>query len=161
MPDYTIKIRRQNRRSLMMRPVPGGFEVFIPRWMKKNSPQVRAFIEEGMAKIGDAPPVPPERTSREQILGMVETWAARIGVQPGRVTLREMERKWGSCSSRTNVTLNSRLCWLPPQLAEYVVVHELVHLREFNHGKGFKALMTQHLPDWREREEALKNVRFR
>jgi predicted metal-dependent hydrolase len=66
-----------------------------------------------------------------------------------------MQRKWGSCSSRDNITLNSSLTWLPPDLAEYVILHELVHLRVFNHGKEFKALMSQHMPDWKTREKAL------
>jgi predicted metal-dependent hydrolase len=66
-----------------------------------------------------------------------------------------MQRKWGSCSSKDNITLNSALLGLPPHLAEYVIVHELVHLRVFNHGKEFKALMREHLPDYREREREL------
>jgi hypothetical protein len=66
-----------------------------------------------------------------------------------------MQRKWGSCSSRDNITLNASLTGIPPHLAEYVILHELVHLRVFNHGKDFKALMRQHMPDFREREREL------
>jgi predicted metal-dependent hydrolase len=47
---------------------------------------------------------------------------------------------------------------VPRALAEYVVLHELAHLLVFNHGKEFKALMTAHMPDWRERERALDNI---
>jgi predicted metal-dependent hydrolase len=159
---YAITVRRQHRSSLMMRAVPGGVEVFIPRWMKEDSPKVRAFIQAGLQKIGDSvPPVPAQQTSRAQILAMVDEWAAKVGVRPGRVTFREMNRKWGSCSSRENITLNTRLTWLPARLAEYVVLHELVHLKEFNHGKGFKAIMSAHMPDWTERERELDQVNFR
>jgi predicted metal-dependent hydrolase len=160
--NLTITVRRQHRSSLMMRTVPGGIEVFIPRWMKENNPKVQAFIQSGLEKIGDSvPPIPVEQTSRAQIEVMVEEWAGRVGVQPGRIQFRTMARKWGSCSSRDNITLNTRLCWLPPRLAEYVVLHELVHLRVFNHGKEFKAVMSAHMPDWREREEELDKVVFR
>ncbi|MBL8156974.1 MAG: M48 family metallopeptidase, partial [Anaerolineae bacterium] len=101
--QYNIRIRRQQRVSLMMRPVPGGFEVYIPRWMKPAHPQVSAFVWEGVQKFGgQAPPLPPEQTSRDQIVKMVAQWAQRMGVQPKRVTFREMRRKWGSCSSREN-----------------------------------------------------------
>jgi predicted metal-dependent hydrolase len=76
-------------------------------------------------------------------------------VDPGKISFRAMQRKWGSCSSRDNITLNSSLTWLPPHLAEYVILHELVHLRVFNHGKEFKAMMQQHMADWKAREKEL------
>ncbi len=145
----------------MIRAVPGGYEVYIPRWLRKDNPKVRMFIQSGIEKLGRPHiPIPVERTSRETISKMVTEWAARIGVQPERIQFREMTRKWGSCSSVKNVTLNTRLCWLPFRLAEYVVCHELVHLREFNHGKTFKALMSAHMPDWQEREEELDRINW-
>ncbi|MCB9450309.1 MAG: M48 family metallopeptidase [Anaerolineaceae bacterium] len=91
---------------------------------------------------------------------MVDEWSVRIGVQPKRVQFRTMTRKWGSCSSKNNVTLNQRLTWLPPRLAEYIVCHELVHLRELNHGPQFKALMTTYMPDWKSREQELRALKF-
>lgn len=161
MPDYTITVRRQHRRTMMMRAVPGGYEVFIPTWLGKNNATVRAFIQAGIQKLGDqVRPIPAEQTSRDHILNMVHQWAARIGVEAKRVQFREMSRKWGSCSSGQSITLSSRLCWLPPHLAEYVVCHELAHLKVFNHGKEFKALMTQHMPDWREREKELDAIHW-
>lgn len=158
---HTVTIRRQHRASMMMRLIPGGIEVFIPRWMKEDSPKVRTFIQSGLEKLGGAvPPVPTEQTSRKQIEAMVGVWAQRVGVQPGRIQFRAMSRKWGSCSSRDNITLNSRLTWLSPHLAEYVVLHELVHLKVFNHGKDFKAMMSAHMADWVEREKELDAVSF-
>lgn len=151
-----IKIRHQNRRSLMMRATRSGVEVFVPLWIKKDSREVRRFIEEGLKKLAHKiPETPPEQTSPAEIRAMVAEWAAKMGLQPGRVTLRPMQRKWGSCSSRENITLNTALTWLPRPLAEYVVVHELVHLRVFNHGPAFKQMMSDYLPDWHEREREL------
>ena len=83
-----------------------------------------------------------------------------MGLQPKRISFRDMTRKWGSCSSRENITLSTRLTWVAPHLAEYVVVHELVHLRVFNHGKDFKTMMSQFMPDWQAREKELNAVRF-
>lgn len=160
-PDLNITIRRQHRRSLMMRPVPGGFEVYIPRWMRPDNPKVTEFIQSGLQKLGtEPPPIPVEQTSREKIIQMVSEWAEKMGLQPKRVSFRSMTRKWGSCSSRDNITLSTRLTWVAPHLAEYVVVHELVHLRVFNHGKDFKAMMSQYMPDWQAREKELNAVRF-
>jgi predicted metal-dependent hydrolase len=149
MADPNIRVLHQRRASLMMRATRTGIEVYVPLWLPKDSRAVRAFIAEGLKQLADkVPPTPPEQTSPAALRALVDTWAARIGVQPGRVTLRAMQRKWGSCSQRGHITLNTALCWLPPHLAEYVVVHELAHLRVFNHGKDFKALLRQHLPDW-------------
>jgi YgjP-like, metallopeptidase domain len=146
---------------MMIRAVPGGFEVFIPRWMRKDNPKVRAFIQSGIEQLGgQIIPVPASQTSRAEILRMVKRWAARMDVQPKRIQFRDMTRKWGSCSSVENITLNTRLTWLPARLVEYVVVHELVHLRVFNHGKEFKAMMSQYMPDWHEREQELDAINF-
>lgn len=95
-PDLNITIRRQHRRSLMMRPIPGGFEVYIPRWMRPDNPNVTTFIASALEKFGNqAPPIPPVLTSREQIITMVNTWADHMGLQPKRISFRDMTRKWG------------------------------------------------------------------
>lgn len=152
-----VRVHRQRRRSLVMKRTPVGLVVFIPMWLREDSPQVRSFIEEGMRKLGK-PPAAAEQTSQKQLRALVRQWAKRLGVEPGRVQFRDMYQKWGSCSSRGNITLNSALCNLPPALAEYVILHELVHLRVFNHGKDFHALMALHMPDYAEREHALDAV---
>ena len=92
----------------------------------------------------------------DDLLAMVAAWGVRIGVQPKRVRMRTMYSRWGSCSSKGNINLNRALCYLPPRLAEYVVCHELVHLRVFNHSKAFKEMMSQYMPDWKTRERELK-----
>ena len=90
----TVTIRRQHRASLMMRVVPGGVEVYIPRYLKPTNAKVQQFIEQGLVKLGEKiPPVPTEQTSRVQIEEMVRVWAGRLGVEPGRITFRDMRRK--------------------------------------------------------------------
>ncbi len=152
-----IRIHRQKRRSMVMKRTPVGLVVFIPRWLKPESPQVRKFIAEGIAKLG-IPATTTEQTSPDELRALLKAWAERIGVQPGRVQVRDMYQKWGSCSSKGSITLNSALCRVPRELAEYVVLHELVHLRVFNHGKEFKALMSTYMPDWTERDKALDDI---
>jgi predicted metal-dependent hydrolase len=66
--------------------------------------------------------------------------------------LRMMRRRWGSCTSRHVITLNTRLIELPLDCIDYVIVHELCHLWELNHSKAFYTLLEKILPDWRERE---------
>src|SRR5690554_5936291 len=73
-----------------------------------------------------------------------------------RSRVKKMRTRWGSLSQRGYINLNLALIQLPEALMELVVVHELCHLKHFDHGVGFKQLMTQCLPDWRERERALQ-----
>ena len=72
--------------------------------------------------------------------------------------VRAMRSRWGSCSNRGNVNLNLWLIKLPVDCIDYVVVHELCHLREFHHGPAFYALMDQVLPDWRETRARLREL---
>ncbi len=152
-----IRIHRQNRRTLVMKRTPVGLVVFIPRWLKPGDSQVKRFIADGVAKLGLPAPT-SQQTSPADLRALLSAWVQRLDVQPGRVQFRAMYRKWGSCSSKGNITLNTALCDVPPDLAEYVILHELVHLRVFNHGKAFKALMSAHMPDWREREQRLDAI---
>jgi len=69
---------------------------------------------------------------------------------PAQVTIRDMRTRWGSCSGQGRVSLNAKLIQLELALIDYVVVHELCHLRELNHGRGFYALMDAALPHWQK-----------
>ena len=88
--------------------------------------------------------------SREVILRRVTHWAAKLRVQPRLVRVQRMTRKWGSCSTSGVVTLATDLAEQRPQFVDFVIAHELLHLRVPNHGKMFKALMTLHVPQWRQ-----------
>jgi predicted metal-dependent hydrolase len=158
-----IEIRQQRRKSLVMRVTPaGGVVVLIPRWMKPNHPQVKSFIAEGMSKVNGFLPAetPIQHHDAESIRQLVDEWAAQIGVKPARVQMRTMYRKWGSCSSRGSITLNTALYWLPRHLVEYVVVHELVHLRILDHSPAFWVLLEQYQPDREALERELDTYRI-
>lgn len=83
---------------------------------------------------------------------------ARLAVPMPSLRLRLMRSRWGSCSSRGGVTLNIDLVRYPSHLIDYVIVHELCHLREFNHGAGFYRLMAAALPDWQQRKRELREL---
>jgi hypothetical protein len=82
-------------------------------------------------------------------------WAVKLRVNPRVIRVQEMRRKWGSCSTRGTVTLAYDLTKHDRKFQDYVIVHELLHLRIRSHGKLFKAMMTAHVPNWR-RMEALR-----
>ena len=78
------------------------------------------------------------------------TWAVKLKVNPRVVRVQEMRKKWGSCSSSGIITLAADLLDRDERFQDYVIVHELLHLRYSTHGKVFKALMSAHVPRWRQ-----------
>ncbi|MEW6488537.1 MAG: M48 family metallopeptidase [Thermodesulfobacteriota bacterium] len=80
-------------------------------------------------------------------------WAVKLRVNPKFVRVQEMRHKWGSCSSAGTVTFAADLVHEDGRFQDYVIVHELLHLRFSSHGRVFKALMTAHVPGWREMED--------
>ena len=89
---------------------------------------------------------------------LVEAWEPILGVKVGSLAYRNMTSKWGSCQPGTGrVCINIRLALYPPECLEYVVVHELCHLIEANHGPRFWGLMDHVMPDWKERQEKLRH----
>ena len=77
-----------------------------------------------------------------------------------RVAIKNHSSRWGSCSKQKNLNFNYRILFLPLKLAEYVVVHELCHLGEFNHSKKFWALVASAIPDFKERRKKLRLFKF-
>ncbi|NUM56754.1 MAG: M48 family metallopeptidase [Candidatus Hydrogenedentes bacterium] len=76
-------------------------------------------------------------------------WAVKLRVNPKLIRVQEMRRKWGSCSSAGTITLALDLTDQSERFQDYVIVHELLHLRYPTHGRLFKALMTAYVPGWR------------
>lgn len=87
-------------------------------------------------------------------------YAGLMGVTYGRVTLREQKTRWGSCSSNGNLNFNWKLVLMPPEILDYVVVHELAHRIEMNHSERFWKIVEEVLPDYRERRKWLKECRM-
>lgn len=150
---FNIRVYRGKRRRLKLVKTATGFNLYLPSSVSVDHPAVRDFLDKGLASLGAPPQV--QRTTREDILAYLDQWSARLGVSPTRVRFRALSRSWGSCTSRRTITFNSGLIYTPPHLAEYVVLHELAHLLEMNHGDRFKALLTRHMPDWETRERDL------
>jgi len=86
-----------------------------------------------------------------QLKEEVWRWAEKIGVSPKEVHVRKMRRKWASCSSKGRLTFSYDLLAQPEDFRDYVIVHELLHLRYPNHGKMFKTLLKMYLKSQTEK----------
>jgi predicted metal-dependent hydrolase len=92
---------------------------------------------------------------RELVAMLIDEEAPAIGVEPARVQIRDQRSRWGSCSTRGTLSFNWRLVLAPFDVLDYVVVHELCHLREPNHSTRFWKLVEQRRPDWRAQRDWL------
>lgn len=97
------------------------------------------------------------KAARPIIYLKVEAYARRLGVTYGRVSIKEQKSRWGSCSSKGNLNFNWKLVLAPPEILDYVVVHELCHLKEMNHSPAFWELVEQIVPDYKEKRKWLKD----
>src|SRR5581483_3865122 len=72
------------------------------------------------------------------------------GFKVGKIFIKNTKSRWGSCSERGNLNFNYKIVLLPSAVADYLIVHELCHLAEFNHGRAFWALVAQACPNYRQ-----------
>ena len=85
-------------------------------------------------------------------------YAAQLGITVPPLTLSSARTRWGSCNLKTGIRLNWRLIHFPPHVVDYVVAHELAHLREMNHSARFWAIVGHYCPDYRNARSELKNL---
>ena len=115
----------------------------------ENAPKVKRLIIGFMIE-----------NAHEILKDRVNYFANLMQLLPQSLSLTNSKRVWGSCSKNADIKLNWRLVMLPPDLIDYVVVHELAHIVEFNHSKTFWKLVTSILPNSKERRDLLKRGDF-
>ena len=143
---YRLKVSEGEREWVKL--ARGYLEVTTPN--KANTAYVQAQVELWLRRQA-------QRHLHERVVALLPRFKPLALAEP-ELAVRAMKSRWGSCTGKGKITLNLHLMRAPRPCIDYVVVHELCHLVEHNHGKGFYALMDRVMPEWRKRREELKQV---
>lgn len=139
----------------------------VARFFQEKSDWVRAKLEQFKQEHSV---IPRTRTHKEYlarkdealalVMARLEYFNARYGFPIGRVSIRNQKTRWGSCSSRGTISINYRIVFLSPEEQDYIIVHELCHVREMNHSSRFWALVAKTLPEYQTIKHSLRKQRI-
>lgn len=175
---YEIQVIRSNRRSIALEIRP-DLQVLVRAPYRASDREIRQFVSEksewlekhlAIARMRreelDGRPKKPVLTMEEVRLladeamkvipERVRYFAPIVGVDYGRITIRNQRTRWGSCSGKGNLNFNCLLMKTPPEVVDYVVVHELCHRKEMNHSPRFWAEVERVLPEYGKARKWLK-----
>lgn len=163
----TVAIQVNSNLSVTVRAPRSVSEKDIEEILKKKEAWISKHIEKIKETKERVEAEPTEKLTREKVIALaeealkviperVEYFAKVIGVTYGKITIRNQKTRWGSCSSKGNLNFNCLLMLAPPEVLDYVVVHELCHRKQMNHSKAFWSEVEKVLPDYKEARKWLK-----
>ena len=167
--EISYRVIRSARKTIAIQITPEG-EVLVRCPSRMGAEDIRRFVQSKAHWIEShrtrqTPALPPftaeelrelARRAGEIIPQRAAYFALKVGVSYGRITIRSQHSRWGSCSGKGNLNFNCLLMLTPPEVLDYVVVHELCHRREMNHSASFWAEVEKVLPDYQEQKKWLK-----
>ena len=174
--SYTLRRSRRARCVRLTVACGGALTVSAPPWIQES--RIEQFIAEKSAweldkiryfsqfpKIAPAPRINRRKhfaEYKEKARALVEERLAHFNqvyqFKWNRITIRNQRSRWGSCSRKKNLNFNYKIMFLPPRLADYIIVHELCHLGVLNHSPQFWALVSQTVQDYRTLRKELRKV---
>ena len=170
---YTIRKSLRARRVRLAVYCGGSVVVTMPRNLEESI--VERFIQDKtkwlLAKINffkqfKAFPIAPGGRRaylkhKDKVLALAKEKVAYFnqfyGLKINKINVKNHKSRWGSCSRAGNLNFNYKILFLPEKQRDYVIVHELCHLKEFNHSRYFWSLVAQTFPQWRAAKKELKN----
>ena len=158
--DGEVLLRIPNRLSAR------ALQDFLNReqsWIWQKAEQMQSRIKQreatGATPVGQLSREELEKI-KEKIGSRVRYYSKIMGVTVGRITIRNQKTRWGSCSSKGNLNFNYQLYYLPEELLDYVVIHELAHRRHMNHSADFWAEVEKYCPDYKIYRKQLNEYRL-
>lgn len=163
----TVSIQVNSDLSVTVRAPRRAAQKDIERILKEKEPWIRKHIEIIKERKAQYDALEAERLTDEEIQELADKaltiiperaayYAKIIGGGYGRITIRNQRTRWGSCSGKGNLNFNCLLMLTPPEVIDYVVVHELCHRKEMNHSKAFWREVEKVPPNYRESVRWLK-----
>lgn len=162
------------RRYLIRVRSDGTVRVTVPRWGSRREAELfvagqQPWIERQRARAerersaGLTYPAEAIAALRRRALAelpaRLHTLAAGVGLAASRVSIRNQRSRWGSCSAKGHICLNWRLVLIPDEVRDYVLIHELMHLRRLNHSPAFWRLVAEACPDYEASRRWLRENR--
>ena len=167
--NYQCTITRKSKLRSMRMQVGFGNQILVtaPKWISDK--EIYSFIDarsdwiaqrhERQKVYGDNPHLAirsrehylqHREAARELVTQKVQQWNTHYQFDYNRISIKNMSTRWGSCSSKRNLNFHYKLLFVPEDVLDYVVVHELCHLQEMNHGRQFWALVAETIPDYKK-----------
>lgn len=170
MTDYTLIRAKRRTMSLQLdrdgnaviRAPYGVKKEFIDRFVAEHEDWLaRARAKQQSRRAAHPEPTEAEREAliaqaKEYLPACVAYWSAVMGLTPTGIRITSARTRFGSCSGKNSICFSWRLMLYPPEAIDYVVVHELAHIRHHDHSPAFYALVERYMSDWRERMKLLK-----
>lgn len=175
--EYTLKMSKRARRMRLAIYCDGNFVVTVPKNMSESV--VEQFIINKSKWIIDKleyfksfsgqeinKNTKKDYTEyKEQALALtqrrIEYFSKVYGFKFNKINIKNQKTRWGSCSRKGNLNFNYKIVFLPKKLADYIIIHELCHLKEFNHSHKFWNLVAEIIPDYLEIRNELKKIGLR
>jgi predicted metal-dependent hydrolase len=170
----TLRIQKSNRKTMSLSITKEG-EILVKAPSFLRDEEIAAFVQKHRGWILKQIALWKERTEREKALMLtpekvvalkkraqiylndrVQHYSKIMNVHPTGIKITSAKTRWGSCSPKNSLCFSYRLMLLDPDAIDYVVVHELAHIREKNHGPDFYREVERYLPDYKQRIALLK-----
>ena len=163
MTDYTLIRAKRRTMSLQLdrdgravvRAPYGVKKEFIDRFVAEHEGWLaRAREKQQNRRLAHPEPTDEERKAliaraKEYLPMRVDYWSGIMGLTPTGLKITSARTRFGSCSGKNSLCFSWRLMQYPPEAIDYVVVHELAHIRHHDHSPAFYALIERYMPDWR------------
>lgn len=138
---------------------------FVEKWIREKADwilgKIKHFEKKGFRAI-------PQRSrgeykkyktqARKLAKERLEHYSKIYGIFFGRISIRNQKTRWGSCSKNGNLSFNYKIVKIAPHMADYIIVHELCHIQEFNHSRNFWSLVAKTIPDYKNIRRQIKSL---